>query len=412
MFKNMLSIIMVLFVFSNLAIAAGTGKPCVHALSQASNTPIPAETDTHLSFLQSLKFLKESDKLNDENIQKLMTSEYAQRMSLTREDLELIFLELRSGDDSTTRGIESALRRIFPNLADRDLHSTNQFNKELIVTGFSNQGETNFCGSHSTSLFFEILHYYQTGEIIDIDGTYIGFLNLFDDYTSYTINGFPGEIDGSMTSSTYSRLIHKFSNTLRLSNPENHFNPSRENVDNLISELDEVRSIYLALPRPLNDEQIQNSRTDFMRVLDSYFGDSFSKNLDAQDSPSPNPNSPYYQAEELLISTRLGYSRVENSNYRASLNFIRNELDNNRPVILSGMGWYEIRDLNTVYINSQLDQIDPEEGSHALVIVGYELDFNGKVKTLKMQNSYGEGFIHLDVSYFRRGFNSTIIFAQ
>ncbi len=43
-------------------------------------------------------------------------------------------------------------------------------------------------------------------------------------------------------------------------------------------------------------------------------------------------------------------------------------------------------------------------GGHVLVIVGYELDYNGKIKTVKIQNSWGkfgdEGFLHMDKSMF------------
>jgi C1A family cysteine protease len=50
-------------------------------------------------------------------------------------------------------------------------------------------------------------------------------------------------------------------------------------------------------------------------------------------------------------------------------------------------------------------------GYHAVVIVGYELDLRGNLKTLKIQNSWGdkwgdEGILHMDRSFFWRHFET------
>jgi len=52
-------------------------------------------------------------------------------------------------------------------------------------------------------------------------------------------------------------------------------------------------------------------------------------------------------------------------------------------------------------------------GGHVVVIVGYELDFNGKIKTVKIQNSWGdhgdEGFLHIDRGLFWKMMRELIV---
>jgi aminopeptidase C len=99
-------------------------------------------------------------------------------------------------------------------------------------------------------------------------------------------------------------------------------------------------------------------------------------------------------------------------------------LNNNEPLffafnspgeeVLKGLDLVKLIDIKTG--RASLDDglgnvIDDIEGSnaHAVLITGFELDLNGKIKTIKVRNSYGNtygdnGVIHMDASFFWRYF--------
>ncbi len=102
------------------------------------------------------------------------------------------------------------------------------------------------------------------------------------------------------------------------------------------------------------------------------------------------------------------------------LKIIKNEIDNKNPVYIS----FEVTD--NIYvdpvtkkeynlINNETGKVTSHgvnkqlktEGGHAVLIVGYEVNHKGELKTLKIQNSWGtrhgdDGFLHMDVSYLNK----------
>ena len=94
-------------------------------------------------------------------------------------------------------------------------------------------------------------------------------------------------------------------------------------------------------------------------------------------------------------------------------------IDNNRPVNI-GVQWRSsdlfldknnkiieyINNENGVIRAPELDNSFSTGGGHAVLIIGYELDINGNIKTLKILNSWGEhagdrGIYHMDIEYFK-----------
>ncbi len=113
-----------------------------------------------------------------------------------------------------------------------------------------------------------------------------------------------------------------------------------------------------------------------------------------------------------------------NPNSRRELErFIINEVNQNKPVYISikipESTYTDANGKNYVLIDGATGKLQSEPGSesvkirggHALVVTGVELDYQGNIKTLKIQNSWGlygdEGFFHMDNSFiwkFATGF--------
>ncbi len=102
------------------------------------------------------------------------------------------------------------------------------------------------------------------------------------------------------------------------------------------------------------------------------------------------------------------------------LKIIKSEIDNKKPIYIS----IDVTDNTYIdpvtkkeykIINSETGKITTHglnkrvgtHGGHALLVVGYEVNHKGELKTIKMQNSWGtrhgdDGFLHMDISYFKK----------
>jgi len=425
-----------------------------------------AKIDSPYNFLKAMQIILEDYPAHKKYIADLAASPFVTRMNFFADSAEnnqsalSFILEELSKREKTTDSTDliKILADIFPIFKKKkSLLTLDTSDREIKVVEIKNQCAWRSCWMHTAISQLEIDLSQQLGKDIplEVNYNYIQFLrsqfktNIGQGIAKIEQGGqaseffFRAQIDGVIPSSVWRpRFILE----------GNDYPEMRRKI---IEELNSITTKeFLAQQDIVNRVDLQLNYADIVdEILEKYVGKmplSFKfagKSFTPQSFAQyffPDMKLPYthlyknapvkykdYQVVHQFINVQQPLAKFSQkiSMHYQSLNMIKktiiSQINKERPVYLAfkipNRKLYNFQQKVFFYINNKTGKItafsDILEGSagvHATLIVGYELDAQGNLVSLKLQNSWGEnmgdrGFYQMHISFFEKYFVNLIL---
>lgn len=412
-------------------------------------------------FRVAIKRMKNSSQMNDFTYTQLLKSPLAKRLRLEKKDLRKINKELKGIKVATDRNISSAIQEALPVfLLHKSLNDIDFFDKELVAQPVKDQCKWGSCWTFSSTSYLEFLYKKEFNKEIELSADYTYHMHLYEQARFYVM-GYHDKIKEGGHYEDY-RFLSKYGLI-----PESVWSPDpkykKENKE-------EIKEKLLSLRNRLRREKSKVKSKIERDELEQRYMNIIKETIFGRDQGPPSefefegkyytPESFFKERFEIFVnffhSTRFVNPRLKNykkdikkpletmsnigSFFRHKIDFLKTDkkqklealksikkaIDNGEPVLLD----HKTFERGSSFVNDFEEKVlvrsnhrfgtdsstnyKTNNMSHQQVIVGYELDKNGDIASLKLLNSWGEhnglkGYYYLDREYFIR-FAKRVIF--
>ena len=387
------------------------------------------------------------------SIDELYGSTYFVSTSLPLERVKKVVTRIKTKDNINKQLIAN---EFFKEFGDhhfvKSLKKISRYNNEVSIIGIKNQASWGSCWCHTAIETLEAKISKTVGHEVELSPDYSYAQYLINQYKSIFMNingtnlnsqlvegGNYGKFVtlmnyyGVVPVSSWKPKATLFSNSTRrniqiqISDLYNRMKREFDGKDrlekieiakNYLVRIDQLFNRYLGeLPTQFQFNGRTYSPTEFLDAHNTHIDKNvyFLTQRRSLNRKSVQQQMKFYQGNRLR-HTHSGLTRYIYKDLTEVEKVIIDSIDQGRPLAAS-FDWVNTGkegNKTHTFINKVTGNIrymdnatyPPQGGGHAVMIAGYELDFSGRIKSLKILNSWGEGsgdtgFYHMDISYFK-----------
>ncbi|MDD0854169.1 C1 family peptidase [Halobacteriovorax sp. GB3] len=412
-------------------------------------------------FRVAIKRMNNTSQMNDFTYTQLLKSPFAKRLGLEKKDLKRIKKELKGLKVATDYNVSSAIQEALPVfLLHKSINDIDFFDKELVAQPVKDQCKWGSCWTFSSTSYLEFLYKKEFNKEIELSADYTYHMHLYEEARFYVM-GYHDKIREGGHYEDY-RFLSKYGlipESVWTPDPKYKKENKEEVKEKLLSlrkrlqrektklrtkvERDELEQRYMDIIRETIFGRNQEPPSEFefegtTYTPESFFKERFETLVNFFHSKRfVNPRLKNYKKDiksplqtisniGSFFKHKIDFLRTDNKQKIEALKSIKKAIDNGEPILLD----HKTFERGSSYVND-FEEKELVRGpyrfstdsstnyktnnmSHQQVIVGYELDKNGEIASLKLLNSWGEknglkGYYYLDREYFLR-FAKRVIF--